>query len=138
MQDFIDCQVDIPFCTVDCNLPASTPHSPSSAPRCDFTSQPLNDCLPSAGLFSRFDRQPCYDCVNNADRGASYLSCADYVEDFCPVFVQCEDICSGCLTYQEEWFNCAAGGDSCTIDCLGDGDQIANRLLEERDDCQAE
>jgi len=60
------------------------------------------------------------------------------VVSFCPAFLQCDEVCSGCLTYQEEWYNCAAGGDSCTIDCLGDGDQIVNRLLAERNDCDRE
>jgi len=129
VQDFVDCKVDIPSCNVDCTLPTSTLPPPIET-RCLAVRQPLADCR-NAELGSTFDTRPCIECVNAANNAASLSSCGAFVSDFCSPFRECADVCKGCLTLEEEWFNCAVGGDSCNIDCLGDGDQIRGRLLED-------
>jgi len=121
IQEWYDCTLEdnLPGCDISCDLPAFSP--PPVEEKCAVENAALNEC---GATFSTFDWGACIDCANDASNAASTASCDSYVQDFCPIFLNCAQACGDCHTLAEETLNCIVGGNSCNVDCLRDGNPL--------------
>jgi len=120
LQDWFDCSIGGDSCSVDCGELTVIPQSGNATTQCVAPDVAYRACL-DVEIPGTFDQNACFDCANEG-LTSSTESCEIFTGVFCPLFLQCDTVCDPCMSVLEDWYNCAVGGQACSIDCLGDGE----------------